>query len=634
MSAAETVHAAETAALHSLAPLRRPWAAAIDRAIGAVVEPLAALLVVVEIAILSAGVFTRYVLGNPLVWSDELATIVFLWLAMLGAVVAYRRGEHIALSVLVRRSPPRMRAILEAISSVVTAIFVIELIPATLKFFKQEQIDLTPALAIPRSYEVLAIIVCLSLVLILALLRLSEQDPKIVAGVVLAAVAISAGFWFGRGAFASLGNLNLVLFFVVLTGTCIVIGVPIAFSFGLGTLSYLAIVTTVPLSTVSGRMQEGISNLVLLAVPLFIFLGLLMETAGIAKRLVAALASLVGHLRGGLSIVLVGAMYLVSGISGSKIADMAAVAPVLFPDMERRGQKRTSMIALLATSGAMAETIPPSLVLIIIGSVTGVSIQAMFTAGLLPAAVISLLLIAVALWDAKRENATLSARAPMRAVGWAFFVAIPGLILPLVIRYFVVQGIATATEVSVVGIIYTLLVGVFIYRGFKWRSLYPTLIETVSLAGAILLIIATATAMGWALTQSGFAQQLADILSHAPGGKAGLMLVSIVMFIFLGSVLEGIPAMVLFGPLLFPIAKAAGINEVHYAIVVVLAMGVGLFSPPVGIGFFSASAIGKANPENVVRPMIPYLIALVIGLLIVAYVPWISLGFLPKAVGQ
>jgi tripartite ATP-independent transporter DctM subunit len=634
MSVAETVHAAETAALHGPTVYRRAWAGAVDRAIGAVVEPLAALLVVVEIAILSAGVFTRYVLGNPLVWSDELATIVFLWLAMLGAVVAYRRGEHIALSVLVRRSSERVRAVLEAVASVVAAIFVIELIPATLKFFQQEQIDLTPALNIPRSYEVLAIIVCLSLILIMALLRLSEQDPKVVASVVLAAVAISAAMWFGRGAFAGLGNVNLVLFFVVLTGACIAIGVPIAFAFGLGTLSYLAIVTSVPLSTVSGRMQEGISNLVLLAVPLFIFLGLLMETAGIAQRLVAALASLVGHLRGGLSIVLVGAMYLVSGISGSKIADMAAVAPVLFPDMERRGQKRTSMIALLATSGAMAETIPPSLVLIIIGSVTGVSIQAMFTAGLLPAFVISLLLIAVALWDAKRENVTLAQRAPWRTVGWAFFVAIPGLILPLVIRYFVVKGIATATEVSVVGIIYTLLVGVLIYRGFKWRTLYPTLIETVSLAGAILLIIATATAMGWALTQSGFAQQLADILSHAPGGKAGLMLVSIVMFIFLGSVLEGIPAMVLFGPLLFPIAKAAGINEVHYAIVVVLAMGVGLFSPPVGIGFFAASAIGKTNPENVVRPMIPYLLAVIIGLLIVAYVPWISLGFLPKAAGQ
>ncbi len=613
---------------------RRPWAAAVDRVIGAVVEPLAAVLVVAEVIILASGVFTRYVLRSPLVWTDELATILFLWLAMLGSVVAYRRGEHIRLSVVVRQSSPRVRAILESIASVVTAIFVIELIPATFRFFVQEEIDVTPAMSIPQSYVVLAIIVGLALILILALLRLSEADPKIVAGVVACAVVVSAAAWFGRGAFAGLGNLNLVLFFVVLVGACVTIGIPIAFSFGLGTLSYLAIVTTVPLSTVVGRMQEGVSNVVLLAVPLFIFLGLLMETAGIARRLVEALASMVGHLRGGLSIVLVAAMYLVSGISGSKIADMAAVAPVLFPDMVRRGQKRPSMIALLATSGAMAETIPPSLVLIIIGSVTGVSIAAMFTAGLLPALVCSILLILVALWSAKRENATLEKFAGWPVVGRTILVAIPGLALPLLIRYFVVEGIATATEVSVVGIIYTLLIGVFVYREYKWSSFYPTLLDTVSLGGAILLIIATATAMGWALTQSGFAQQLADILGHAPGGKVGIMLLSIVMFIVLGSVLEGIPAMVLFGPLLFPVAKAAGINEVHYAIVAVLAMGVGLFAPPVGIGFFAASAIGKSNPERVVKPMVPYMLALIVGLLIIAFVPWISLGFLPKAMLQ
>jgi tripartite ATP-independent transporter DctM subunit len=624
----------ESAVEHVRFVYRRPWAAAVDRVIGWVVEPLAALLVVAEVVILASGVFTRYVLRSPLVWSDEMATILFLWLAMLGSVVAYRRDEHIRLSVVLRRSSPKVREILETIASVVTAIFVIELGPASVTFFKQEEIDVTPAMSIPQSYVVLAIIVGLALILMLALLRLSEADPKVVAGVVACAVVVSAATWLGRGAFAGLGNLNLVLFFVLLVGACVAIGVPIAFSFGVGTLSYLAIVTTVPLDTVVGRMQEGVSNVVLLAVPLFIFLGLLMETAGIARRLVEALASLVGHLRGGLSIVLVAAMYLVSGISGSKIADMAAVAPVLFPDMVRRGQKRPSMIALLATSGAMAETIPPSLVLIIIGSVTGVSIAAMFTAGLLPAVVCSILLILVALWSAKKENATLEKFAGWRAVGRTILVAIPGLALPLLIRYFVVEGIATATEVSVVGIIYTLLIGVFVYREYKWSSFYPTLLDTVSLAGAILLIIATATAMGWALTQSGFAQQLADMLSHAPGGKVGIMLLSIVMFIVLGSVLEGIPAMVLFGPLLFPVAKAAGINEVHYAIVAVLAMGVGLFAPPVGIGFFAASAIGKANPEVVVKPMIPYMAALIVGLLIIAFVPWISLGFLPKALMQ
>jgi tripartite ATP-independent transporter DctM subunit len=613
---------------------RRSWAAAIDRVIGAIAEPIAAFLVAAEVIILAAGVFTRYVMRSPLVWSDELATILFLWLAMLGSVVAYRRGEHIRLTIMLRRASPRVAQILEAISSVVVAIFVIELIPATLKFFQQEQIDLTPALSIPRSYVVLAIIVGLAMILILALLRLSEADPKIVGGVVATAVVISAAAWLGRGMFAHLGNLNLVLFFVVFVGACVAIGIPIAFSFGVGTLSYLAITTNVPLNTVVGRMDEGIENLVLLAVPLFIFLGLLMESAGIARRLVAALASLVGHLRGGLNIVLVAAMYLVSGISGSKIADMAAVAPVLFPDMERRGQRRTEMIALLATSGAMAETIPPSLVLIIIGSVTGVSIAALFTAGLLPAVVCSLFLIAVSLYQANKEKTALAPRAPLSVIGRAFLVAIPGLLLPMLIRYFVVAGIATATEVSVVGIIYTLLIGILVYREFDWGRLYPTLVDTTALAGAILLIIATATSMGWALTQSGFAQQLADILGHAPGGTVGIMLLSIVLFIVLGSVLEGIPAMVLFGPLLFPVAKAAGINEVHYAIVAVLAMGVGLFAPPVGIGFFGAAAIGKAEPEQTVRPMIKYMVALLIALLIIAFVPWISLGFLPKQLLQ
>jgi tripartite ATP-independent transporter DctM subunit len=614
---------------------RRPWAAAIDRAIGWITEPVAALLVAAEIVILAAGVYSRYVLHNSLVGSDELAgEVLLVWLAMLGAVVAYRRGEHIRMTALVRRASPKVAEIMEAISAVVVAIFVLELIPASVKFFQLQQDDNTPALNIPRSDIVLAVIVGLMLILVITLLRLSESDPKVLAGAVLLGVAVSAAVWFERPAFAALGNVNLLIFFVGLVGVCVAIGVPIAFSFGVGTLSYLAITTQVPLNTVVAQMDEGISKLVLLAVPLFIFLGLIMETSGIARRLVNALASLVGHMRGGLNIVLVGAMYLVSGISGSKIADMAAVAPVLFPDMERRGQKRTEMIALLATSGAMAETIPPSLVLIIIGSVTGVSISALFTAGLLPAVVCSIFLIAVALWSSRKQVLQLSKRATPSQVTRAIVVALPGLLLPLLIRYFVVTGIATATEVSVVGIIYTLLVGFLIYRELNWRVIYPTLLDTVALSGAILLIIATATSMGWALTQSGFAQQLADILGHVPGGPIGILLVSIAMFIVLGSVLEGIPAMVLFGPLLFPVARAAGINEVHYAIVAVLAMGVGLFSPPLGVGYYAACAIGKANPEEAIVPILPYLGALILALIVIALVPWISLGFLHTPPGQ
>jgi tripartite ATP-independent transporter DctM subunit len=403
---------------------------------------------------------------------------------------------------------------------------------------------------------------------------------------------------------------------------------PIVFCFGLATLAYVAFTTSVPLNAIVSRMDQGISNFVLLTVPLFILLGALVDATGIARRLIDAIASLVGHLRGGLSIVLVVAMYLVSGISGSKTADMAAVAPALFPEMERRGSNRDEMIALLATSGAMAETIPPSLVLIVIGTVVGLSIADLFTAGLLPATVAAIALIAVALLRSRGDRTELAPRPSGRTIVRAFAIAIPGLLLPFVIRFFVVAGITTATEVSAIGVVYALIVGTLVYREFDWRRAYPILRDTAALNSVVTFIIGTAMAMGWALTQSGFSQQLADALAGAPGGRAGFLALSIVLFIVLGSVLEGVPAIVLFGPLLFPIAHTFGINPIHFAIVVVLAMGIGLFSPPFGVGYYGACAIGKADPDEAARRIAPYLLALVAALIVIAAVPWISLGFL------
>jgi len=608
---------------------RFAWTAAVDRWIGYLTEPLAAVLLVVEVAILAAGVFSRYVLHDAIVWTDELATILLLWLAMLGAVSAYRRREHIRLTAVVRHVSPATASVLDIISSVVVAIFALELLPASRAFLIQEQSDMTPVLGIPNSEVIASIVFALILFLAISLLRLAESPPKQVVIVIAVAAAVCIAAYFGRPLLVPLGNFNLLLFFVLLVGACVAIGIPIAFAFGFGTLTYLALTTNVPLSTVVDRMDEGISSLILLAIPLFIVLGLLMGNAGIAKRLVNALASLVGHLRGGLGFVLVFAMYLVSGISGSKAADMAAVAPVLFPEMERRGTPRPELVALLASSAAMSETIPPSLVLIIIGSTTGVSIAALFAAGLVPAALAATFLLVV-IWFRSRDDRTELARRPAaRDILWALFVAIPGFVLPFVIRAAILGGVATATEVSTIGIIYTVLVGVFVYREFDWREMWPLLRETVSLTGAIMLIIATATAMAWALTQSGFADELATALSNAPGGKAGFMALAVVLFLVLGSILEGIPAIVLFGPLLFPIAKAAGISEVHFGIVAVLAMGVGLFAPPFGAGYYAACAIGKCDPDLAIGRIVPYLLTIVLALICVAAIPQLSLGFGP-----
>jgi tripartite ATP-independent transporter DctM subunit len=634
--------------------LWRGWTRAIDRAIGWFVEPATAALVVIEVCILTAGVYSRYVLDNALSWSDELASILFLWLIMLGAVSAYRRGEHMRLTALAGMVRPSFARVFEAVSTVLVAAFALELLAAVLwpspfpdtsgirdllssvvsgqffsaSYFGQEMIDFTPALEIPRTVAVFGIVVGLVLILTIAVLRLIDGRPRTVLPVIAGIVAASVAAYLGRDVFSALGNLNLILFFVVFVGVQIAIGVPIAFAFGLASLSYLALATTMPLSVVAGQMDDGMTNLVLLAIPLFVLLGFLIEAVGIAKRLVAAIAAFVGHLPGGLNIALVAAMFLVSGISGSKLADMAAVSPVLFPEMERRGYRRGEMIALLSTSGAMAELIPPSLVLIVVGTVCSLSIQSLFTGGLLPAAVAALFLIATAMLRTRGARASVAPRVPGAARVRALVVALPGLVLPLLIRYFVVAGIATATEVSTIGVIYSAVVGIAVYREFDWRRIYPILCETASLTGAIMLIIATATAMGWALTQSGFAAELAQALAVAPGGRAGFIIFSIIVFMALGSVLEGIPAIVLFGPLLFPLAKQIGIHEIHYAVIVVLSLSIGLFAPPFGVGYYGACAVGKCDPQTAAFAILPYLGALILALIVIAAVPWLSIGFL------
>jgi tripartite ATP-independent transporter DctM subunit len=593
------------------------------------VEIPAAFLVMAEIVILFTGVVARYGLRSPLIWSDELASILFLWLAMLGAAVAFRRSEHMRMTSIVGSARPAIRAWLDLVATSAALAFLLLVAWPAYDYAYEESFITTPALQISNAWRAAALPVGIGLMALFALLRLARAgDLRVVLSAVLSVALLMALFWLAQPWLRPLGNLNLIIFFVGVAGFCVFSGVPIAFAFGLAIFGYLALTTRTPLMVLVGRMDEGMSHLILLSVPLFVFLGLLIEMTGMARAMVAFLASLLGHVRGGLHYVLVGAMYLVSGISGSKAADMAAVAPVLFPEMKARGARPGDLVALLAATGAQTETIPPSLVLITIGSVTGVSISALFTGGLLPGVVLAMTLSALVWWRYRGEDLSHVKRARGGEILKSFVVALPALALPFVIRAAVVEGIATATEVSTIGIVYGLVIGLLVYRRFDGRRLLPMLIETACLSGAILLIIGTATGMAWGLTQSGFSRALAAGMTGLPGGSAAFIAVSIVAFTVLGSVLEGIPAIVLFGPLLFPIARAVGVHEVHYAMIIILAMGIGLFAPPFGVGYYAACAIGRVDPAEGIRPIWGYLLALLIGLIVVAIFPWISIGFL------
>ncbi len=601
---------------------------AADRVVDAVSQGVAALLVVAEVALLFAEVVFRYGLDRPLVWADEVAGLLFLWLVTLGAVIALRRGEHMRMTVVVGRMGPRAQGFLARCSALLIVVVTLALLVPGWSYGQQQGAILTPALQLPGSWEIYGQLAALVLLLWVALRRLfAGAGITDLAAVLTLGVAIAAALYFLQPVFDALEDWDLVIFFVGVTATCIFMGVPIAFAFAAATFGFLRFTTNIPASVVISQMDQGMSSIELLAVPMFVVLGLLLEMTGIARAMVNFLAALVGHRRGGLSYVLIAAMYLISGISGSKAADQAAVAPVLLPEMRRRGVPGGELAAQLAASAAMSETIPPSLVLIIVGAVTGVSISALFTGGLLPAGIAALGL-AILVFARSRGERPQAAQLGAAAVARLFLVALPALVLPFLIRYAVLAGITTATEVATVGVVYAVLVGLCVYRCFDWARLVPILVETAALSGAILLIIGAASAMAWALTQAGFAQTLADLMTGLPGGRAGFLAVSVVLFVVLGSVLEGLPAMVLFGPLLFPVAQQLGIHLVHYAIVAILAMGIGLFSPPFGVGFYQTCLISRVSSDEAFGRIWPYIATLLLALAVVAAVPWLSVGFL------
>lgn len=588
-------------------------------------EAASALLLLLIVALLLVGVVARYVFTVPVTWIDEIVSLSFLWLAMLGTVIAMHRNEHLRLTMFVEKLQQPLRGYVQAFALCAVMATLLALVPQALDYARDEWAIRSPELDLPNSLRVSAISVgvigMLALVLSFAV-RTVKLRQLVVGAVLIGLVALAC--MVGAAQLRQLGNWNLLIFLVGIVALCLYAGVPIGFCFGLATLCYLGFATTVPLTVVVSRMDEGMSSIILVSVPIFVLLGCLLDGTGMGKAIVDVLASLLGHIRAGMSYVLLGSLFIVSGISGSKVSDMATVAPALFPEMKRRGHKPSEMVALLATGAAMADTVPPSIVLIVLGSVAGVSIAGLFQSGFIVALVLLAALLVLARWKARHEVMDGVRRAPWATVGRLVLVAAPALVLPFLIRGAVGGGVATATEVSTIAVVYAMVIGKFLYGGLSARQVWHMLVETAALSGAILLILGTASAMAWAIAQSGLVQQLSGFMTALPGGSAVFMVVSIAVFLLLGCVLEGLPALLLLAPIMFPIARKLGIHDIHYAMVVVTSMNIGLMMPPIGVGFYVACRIGDAPPDEVIGAIWPYIAALLVGLVVIAAVPWIS----------
>jgi tripartite ATP-independent transporter DctM subunit len=380
-------------------------------------------------------------------------------------------------------------------------------------------------------------------------------------------------------------------------------------------------------------MARGIDNFVLLAIPFFILVGYLMEANGMSVRLIELLQRAVGHMRGGLNVVMVTSMVLFSGISGSKMADVAAVGSVLIPAARRSRQNPGNAVALLAASAVMAETIPPCINLIILGFVANLSIGGLFVAGLLPAGLMAAALVAVSIIFG-RKAAPSDGGAPMVRVSglWTGAIASFGLIFMIFAGF--KSGFATATEISAFAALYALIVGGVLFRELSPSAAAATFVHAATRSGLVLFIVAAAQSLAFILTLQQVPHMIGDMMLSLSGAKGVwlFMLLSIAVLIVMGSVLEGAAALIIFGPLLLPVAVKLGVNPLHFGVVLVIAMGIGLFAPPLGLGLYGACLIGNVPIEQTVRPILGYLGLLLLCLLVIAFVPEIATA-LPHAFG-
>jgi len=415
---------------------------------------------------------------------------------------------------------------------------------------------------------------------------------------------------------------------------CLLGGMPIGFVLALSALVFIWVEGTLPGVIFAQQMARGIDNFVLLAIPFFILIGYLMEANGMSVRLIEALERLVGRLRGGLNVVMVLSMVIFSGISGSKMADVAAVGSVLIPAARRSNQNPGSAVALLAASAVMAETIPPCINLIILGFVANISIGGLFMAGLLPAGLMALMLIAAAILFGTRASLAewqARPRVPMSQL-WVGIAVTVGLLVIIFGGF--KSGFATATEISSFGALYALVIGGLVFRELSPRAAARTFVHSATRAGLVLFIVAAAQAVAFVLTLQQIPHALAEVMIglSKTSGSWLFLLCSIGILIVMGSVLEGAAALIIFGPLLVPVAVQVGIPALHYGVVLVIAMGIGLFAPPLGLGLYGACLIGDVPIEVTIRPMIRYLGLLFVCLLVIAFVPAITL-WLPRSLG-
>ncbi|MEE2669510.1 MAG: TRAP transporter large permease [Gemmatimonadota bacterium] len=414
-------------------------------------------------------------------------------------------------------------------------------------------------------------------------------------------------------------------------GTLVVAAVPIGFA--LATAAGIAVMLAgLPLVIIPQQIVAGMDSFPMLAIPLFILAGFIMDVGGISLRLVTLARSLVGHFPGGLGQTVIMAEIFFSGVSGSTSADAAAVGGIMVPQLTANGYSRARSTAIVSAACGMGILIPPAIVMVVYGVIGNVSVGALFVASITPALLMAVGLMTQIGWQARREGWPAGERASFAEIRNAAIDAVLPLFMIVVILGGIRFGLFTPTEAAAVAVAYALLLAGPVYRALPMQELWNKMIQTAVVSGMVLFVVGAARLMGWVLAVMQVPQALTSSVVGIGGGQAGFMILTILLFLPLGAILEGVPAVVMLTPILLPLARQFGIDPVHYGTVIVATQGISVFLPPVGVSLLVACSVGGAEPAEVARPLMPYLALMLALTVVIAFVPDVVL-FLPNLLG-
>ncbi|MDR3535990.1 MAG: TRAP transporter large permease subunit [Acetobacteraceae bacterium] len=587
---------------------------------------LLAIALLGQLGVMFFTIVGRYFFGYQLLWGQEISMITLTSLAFIGGAVAYSRNKHMAVEVLSRRLPTDGRQLLAAIVDWHVMLFAVLSFYLCLPLVQSRMDMLSPIMGVPEALFMGPLPTGMVLICLVGCQRLWRRSYKhtLLAGA-LVLLCFAALYW-AREAIGPFGMNTATLWATLIVFVVwLAIGVPIGFCLALTAMFFLFMTGQAPPKSVPQTMYGGILGYVLLTIPFFVYAGFIMTDGGLSRRLADCVIALIGRLRGGLLQVIIVAMYIVSGISGSKVADVAAVGSSVKGMLRRNGYSMNEAAAVLAASAIMGETIPPSIPMLVMGAITTVSVASMFAAGLVPAAFMAVCLMTLVFFRAKRLDFPVGIKVPPRQAVRATLTALPPLLVPIFLIAGIMGGIATPTEISSVAVVYALVLAIVFYREMDARQFWATVVETTTTGGMILFIISGASAFSWALAAANLPEKIATALLSLGGSNTIFLMGTVITLIVTGAFLEGLPALLIFAPMLMPIAVKFGINPVHYGLVLIIAMGFGTFTPPVGIGIYVTCAITETSMEDTGRALMPYLVLLFFGVLAVAFVPWFSL---------